>query len=732
MSLIQGSLAALQTGQQVFADQYNKNRQRESLQIAREQQDNQNRAANVLTRKDDARTLVGNINAAIGQGKEWNKTDGLQLLEQRPDLAVGMLNDAASEEYRKFKNEKGENVGATVVSVRKNQDGSFTPMVERFDTKEVVPMTVGRSAENTDVVKLRAETLENTLNARYQAAITDGGLENTSSLLSTTDALTAVRTKQEVLDVALEKIKDQDKRAQFYAEITNIDIEEPGALDALLTVYKSMGFDPEVLKAEGQAKSNELFAEKLKAKGGFPEGSLAQRLQQSGVTAEKWASLTPEEQAEVAERLTAGQNLSRRIDKTAGRVGAALYDMGTLPFEVTAQNWDIFKSSFVGRKLGLSEITEFPGPTPDFFESSRANEAAIGEQEKSITANRVDATLHGGAANTSASGQKIVGKGTAGSIVSGTPDPVISPPPFELTAENVREAIISKTADPSDEQITQMDTFLKSKGIDNDAQLEAAIEAGRVNRQEGLMLAWVVGATAAGDTNVKADLAQKIENALLRKDQNVGVLQQAQLESAQSQGAAATVRANTSVATYQLALQKYADTRAEAVATEFGAGLQKIQQDLGLIDEAGNPTDIDFEADEDQARIIARRIPKFITKLKRLKGPLEAEAGMTALSGMISLYMQAKASSDPNGVLSGENFKDIFRAEPTGSIDFDANNIRVAEKNSAGKVTKIAYVRDGVLSQAVTVSDLAKDEASVASLLITAAEKNEENGRTVP
>ena len=120
MSLIQGSLAALQTGQQVFADQYNKNRQRESLQIAREQQDNQNQVANRLTRKDDARTLVGNINAAIGQGKEWNKTDGLRLLEQRPDLAVGMLNDAASEEYRKFTNEKGETVGATVVSVRKS------------------------------------------------------------------------------------------------------------------------------------------------------------------------------------------------------------------------------------------------------------------------------------------------------------------------------------------------------------------------------------------------------------------------------------------------------------------------------------------------------------------------------------------------------------------------------------------------------------------------------------
>jgi len=47
-------------------------------------------------------------------------------------------------------------------------------------------------------------------------------------------------------------------------------------------------------------------------------------------------------------------------------------------------------------------------------------------------------------------------------------------------------------------------------------------------------------------------------------------------------------------------------------------------------------------------------------------------------------------------------------------------------------VTKVAYVRDGVLSQAVSVTDLKGDEASVAGLLIAAAKKNEENGRTVP
>jgi hypothetical protein len=86
--------------------------------------------------------------------------------------------------------------------------------------------------------------------------------------------------------------------------------------------------------------------------------------------------------------------------------------------------------------------------------------------------------------------------------------------------------------------------------------------------------------------------------------------------------------------------------------------------------------------------------------------------------------MQSKAASDPNGIFSGETYKDIFRKEPNGSVDFDGSNIRVAARSKGGKVIEIAYVRGGVLSEAVSVKDLAKDEANVAALLIAAAEAN--------
>ena len=441
------------------------------------------------------------------------------------------------------------------------------------------------------------------------------------------------------------------------------------------------------------------------------------------MTREKWEALTPDEQAEVAERLQSGQNKSKLFDQTVGRVGAGLYDLGSAPFEAVAEGFESLQKSWLGRKLGMSEITDFNNESPNYTERSEANEAAIERESTPITADRVDRMYNPPTTKTQAG---RVPKGTGVGGPAPTPsDPVIAPPPFELTAENVRDAILKKTANPTEEQKTQIDTFLKSKGIDNDTQLAAAIERGEINRQEGLMLGWVLGATAEGDTNVKAGIAQKIENLIDRGDQNVGVLQQEQINSARSQ--AATARA-----TLELEAAKYDGTQAEGIAQKGAEGILKIQQDLCLMDENGNPTAKEFEADGDDALKIARRIPGFTTRLMRAKGPLEAEAGMVALNGMLGLYMQAKAASDPNGTFSGENFKDIFRPEPNGSINFDANNVRVAEKNASGMVTKVAYVRDGVLSQAVSVTDLKGDEASVAGLLIAAAKKNEENGRTVP
>lgn len=728
MSIYEGSLAALQTGQQVFSDQYTKNRQREGLKISREQQDNANEQQATIRRKDDARTLVGGINAHFGSmGKQWNKTDGLALLDdpEAKKFAIGMLNSSNSNEYRKFTNEEGQRVGSVVVDVIKNGDGSYTPMVKRGDTGEIVPMTVGRNADaKGSATKIDPTTMSGVLNSQYQAAVNDGGLESTGSYLATAEAITGNMAKGQALELAVNKIKDQGQLSQFGLQINSIDLEEPGATEALLDIFKSMGGDSDALVAEGQARADELFLKEVDEGGGYPAGSLAERLVENGVTREKWNTLTPEEQDKVSERLSDGQSTDQLWNKTVGVIAAGVEDVVSAPFKAGGQVWDAFKTSSIGRKLGLSDITDFPEDSPNYFAANEANDEEIAAGNLDITQGRVGAMLEGQQASAQSTGGRTP-KGTGvGGPASTVPDPVISPPSFQLTAENVQKAILQQTENPSEEQIATMDKFLKDRGIDNEAALAKAIETKEINNQEGQMLAWIMGATAEGDTAVKAGVAQKINNLITRGDQEVGTLQQAQLNSAVAQGQAASRNAQTNYQELQVKLQDR-DQGAIAGIRERGDPIvNKMYMDLDMMDENGDWTDSGFNGGEDEAVKISRAISGFIPTLKQAKGQISAAASMDYLNPMLSLYLQSKANADPGGLFDGEFYKDFFRRDPDGTIDFDLNNVRIG-KTKNGKPTTIVYAdQEGVRSQSIDVEDLQKDSKVIARLLIEAAAAN--------
>jgi hypothetical protein len=722
MSLAEGILAGVQGAQASFQDQYTANRQREGLKISREQQNNQNDEADRLTRKDDARQLVANVDghlASVGaEPASWNKTDGLRLLKDRPDLAYQMLNDSGTEDYKRFVNEDGDMVGADIVRMDENGDGSFTPWMKRRDTGAVVPMTEGRTADPKDPVqKITPEHLEKVMNARYQTAVGDGGLENTNSYLANADKVISNMARKDALALAVTKIQGQDQLTQFRGAVEDIDIEEDGALEALLSIYKSVGGDPDELRARGQKKADEVFAENIELKGGIAEGSLQELLADKGITKEVWESYDPVTKKTVAERLGTSQDLRQQWDKSGGAVGAEVGDLVEQPGKALASVWDSIKTSAPGRFVGLSDIADMPADAPDYDENKRKNDAEIRSQESDITVDRVENLFN----PQTTKGTGVIPKGTGAPTPSG---PGISPPAFELSAEGVRDAIINSTSTPTEEQKAQVVEVLKANGIDTQAQLEQALKEQRINRQEGLKLAWVLSATNDGSTTQKAAMAQKITNLVERGDQDVGTLQQAQLNSAVAQGQAATRNAQINFNKAQLEASRFDNGQAKIIAEKGAAALLKMHVELDLMDADGNPTANEFEADDEQSRIIARRIPSFIKTIKLAQGPQELAAGMTSLNGMVGLYMQAKAASDPNGIFSGETYKDIFRKEPDGSVDFDGNNIRVSARDKGGKVIEIAYVRGGVLSEAVSVKDLAKDEANVAALLIAAAEAN--------
>jgi hypothetical protein len=736
MSLLAGSLAALQTGQQTFANQYDKRRQREALKISREQQDIVNTEENERLQLKGARETLGNI--AQHTGNVTEEQDWAKLYEERPELIVNLSNQRP--EFNVFTKADGTEERAELVGYDKKGD-LYIPMVKRADTGEIVPMTGERTELGDDnVVQLTQAQFNDHLKSRWAGGISKGALRDNDGILYTgaktvneyaSRAATAQLREASLDIVGNDPNKSPAQKAAFYQVVNDTD-----DMDALKQVFTSVGGDVDALIAEsdkaarleweasaqGQEEKKRLEAKEAEEQRTPLQRALNPRNRPvMGRLAEERMSMLGITDPEEYDMLSTVKDAVEEsgIASAGGKSGFLFKDQTNEDYERNTaaekfydrQSNQVAIAKAIVRRPELKREFETLGPLA-FFEKYGKDIDQLAKPQRPQ-------------GSPSQGGYTPEGTTVSGRSSAAAAPQIATRPPFELTVDNIREAIKNQTAKPTQEQVTAISSFLDSKGIETDADLITATKNGSVVPEDARFVAYVMGMTHSGTTSDKMNETQKLLNAMTYGDRDVGVQEQEQIKSYRSQ--AATARA-----TLELEAAKYDGTQAEGIAQKGAEAVLKIQQDLGLMDENGNPTAKDFEADGDDALKIARRIPGFTTRLMRAKGPLEAEAGMVALNQMLGLYMQAKAASDPNGTFSGENFKDIFRPEPNGSINFDANNVRVAEKNASGMVTKVAYVRDGVLSQAVTVTDLKGDEASVAGLLIAAAKKNEENGRTAP
>ena len=179
MSLLEGSLAALKTGQQTFANQYDKNRQREALKINREQQDIANTKENERLQLKGARETLGNI--AQHTGNVTEEQDWAKLYEERPELIVNLSNQRP--EFNVFTKADGTEERAELVGYDKRGD-FYIPMVKRADTGEIVPMTAQRTELSGDnVVQLTQAQFNDHLKSRWAGGISKGALRDNDGIL---------------------------------------------------------------------------------------------------------------------------------------------------------------------------------------------------------------------------------------------------------------------------------------------------------------------------------------------------------------------------------------------------------------------------------------------------------------------------------------------------------------------------------------------------------------------
>ena len=250
MSLLEGSLAALKTGQQTFANQYDKNRQREALKINREQQDIANTKENERLQLKGARETLGNI--AQHTGNVTEEQDWAKLYEERPELIVNLSNQRP--EFNVFTKADGTEERAELVGYDKRGD-FYIPMVKRADTGEIVPMTAQRTELSGDnVVQLTQAQFNDHLKSRWAGGISKGALRDNDGILYTgaktvseyTTRAAAAQLRESSLDiVGNDPNKSPAQKSAFYQVVNDTD-----DMDALKQVFTSLGGDVDALLAE--------------------------------------------------------------------------------------------------------------------------------------------------------------------------------------------------------------------------------------------------------------------------------------------------------------------------------------------------------------------------------------------------------------------------------------------------------------------------------------------------
>lgn len=703
MSFGQGVLQGLDMYRDFSQQRRANERNDASLKIAREQQDIANYEQNQQVIRDTAKDVVGDIHGHFGaegfadyRTKPWDR-----LVDEAPELAAKLAN--TKNDFTNFRNEAGDNVTAEVVGFSKKQvngETIYTPMVKRADTGQVVPMTVGRTADPSDpVVQMDAEDLKRDLDGLWRGAIKNGGLQNDMSALAgreaalnerqnkiTRDASIATTLREGVLQVVGSDGSITPEAKTEFASLV-IGMED---VDELKKIAEAQGIDVDALVAEGERAADAEIGSTA------PEGSLEKLLFENGVTREVWENADEAFRKVLLERLNQTQDTENLIGQSWGRIMAQAEELVKFPFDEIANIGNDIAESRVGRFLGMSDLADEPAPT-------RRN-TAIADNEKAIKRRR--------------------GERTEAEV-----DSVFTPPPFELTKENLQKAILEGTVEPTAEQQKQMVSFLDSKGVKTMADFEKKVLAGEIATNDARMVAFVASMSHDGTQQQKDQVAQGLMNLIERGSMDTTAYQQAQIDDAAAGRANARYKAETERQRLAFEIDQY---DRGAIPDGVKASLELLDSilvDVGMAERGEDGelimTDDDFKGGEDAATLIGRKISRYMgTHPLKAQGPKSLEAYLSGMKPSVGLYIQALAEADVNDVFSKENLLDFFRPEPGGTINFDLTNVRVGSVKN-GKPQTIVYVGpDGVESQSVPLRTIQKASPLLARIVVTAAEAN--------
>ena len=741
-----------------YRDQRDSNRQRESLKLAREQQDIINTEENERLNVQGFREVIGTI--AQHTGNITEKQDYLSVYNERPEEIVRLSN--LRPEFNTFLKSDGTLGEAELHSFDKRGD-LLVPMVKRRDTGEVVPMTRGKSeAGDDEVVELTEQQFNDHFKSRWESGISKGALRDNDGVLYTgaqdmagwqAQAQSSALREKSLDIVGGDPERSPAQKAQFYQLVNDTD-----DVDALKQVYASVGGDVDALIADAEAAATAEWENSVQGK--------AER----------------EKQDSEEDRTPLQRALNPRNQRAMGRTGAGFlvgdqmsmsgitdpeeYDMllavttaveesginaagGKSGFLFQNQTNEVYEQNtaaekFYDRQANKDAVakalfrnpvlkTEFDKLGPKaFYEKYGDNIQQLGKPERTPP----DPSQGGYTPKGTTVGGRPSGNAT-------TAPQLKTQPPFELTAGNIRMAIKNKTEKVTAEQTAEIGSFLDRNGINTDQELIEAANNGTIAPEDAFKTAYIMGMTHKGSTTERMGEAQKLINAFTFGDRDVGIAEKSTMDynAASSARAGATLRLQYEQ--HNLAVKQYDTEAGQQIVEDTQAWSNELFATIGYMEKGddGEYSVVEgatFDGTKDEATAIGNLISRLIPKINQASSsgvytdangePIaspQSQAYLDRLNPALNFYAQAMANADEGSIFGGQFYADFFRPNADGTTDFDLKRIRIARKGPKGVIQRIAYVdEDGVNSQEIDMSDIQSDNPIVARLLAKAATVN--------
>ena len=612
MSIAEGILAGVQGAQASFRDQRDSNRQRQALELSRESQDIATGEARKKTRQENGALNVGKLHLASGADATDYRTQNWEKVATSLDgnQAMAALGNQV-EGWRKFTRNDGVNIQADLHRFDIEKDDAtgetvYIPMMKRVDTGDIVPMTEDRTeAADSPVVKLSLEDLTGQLNGQYREAVANGGYENDASYAQLSNAAIdqgadaivrrqalEVMTKRLILegaDNSPELANSPAEHSKFSSLINGID-----DVDELRKIAAAQGVDVNAVQAQVDADVDAKLFEAAE------DGSLPKVLFNKGITRKIWEDSSPEKREIMLNDLNKSQDFKDAITAAPATISAVLEDAITAPWDIFVGLGTATAESTVGQFFGLSKITDDKSDTSNPYDSAQQELAKKRER-------------------------------TAGTRTVDEVDKIFDTP-FELTSENIQGAILEGTSEPTLDQQKSIASFLTSKGVTNRAQLEQAIRNEEITANDAKRIAFVAAMTSDGDSAAKNKVAQDFINLIERGQTDVSKKDQATMDYNNAAAVTAQYSAETVRQEHAFAMKKYDQDQVGDAVKDSDQLLQDVMSEVGMVDKDGNITGDDFDADEEQARKIGRRLSRYVNKIKQARGPVSAEAYMNGMN----------------------------------------------------------------------------------------------------